>query len=105
MNSIPSSAPRPAPPPGPPREGGRPFGPTPQRFERRGGRPGERGGGGSRGAPRPGGVRRRIERMLRRPTATPRKPQGADYYPEPAALNTVRIIPLGGVEEGGRNMT
>ena len=105
MNSIPSSAPRPAPPPGPPREGGRPFGPTPQRFERRGGRPGERGGGGSRGGPRPGGVRRRIERMLRRPTATPRKPQGADYYPEPAALNTVRIIPLGGVEEVGRNMT
>ena len=29
----------------------------------------------------------------------------ADYYPEPAGPTTVRIIPLGGVEEVGRNMT
>jgi ribonuclease J len=28
-----------------------------------------------------------------------------EYYPLPAASNTVRIIPLGGVEEVGRNMT
>ncbi len=28
----------------------------------------------------------------------------ADYFPEPAGANTVRIIPLGGVEEVGRNM-
>ena len=28
----------------------------------------------------------------------------ADYYPEPAGPTTVRIIPLGGVEEVGRNM-
>jgi ribonuclease J len=43
--------------------------------------------------------------MLRRPTAAPRKPQSADYYPEPATGNTVRIVPLGGIEEVGRNMT
>ncbi len=34
-----------------------------------------------------------------------REAQAADYYPEPAAANVVRIIPLGGVEEVGRNMT
>ncbi len=28
----------------------------------------------------------------------------ADYFPEPAGANTVRIIPLGGAEEVGRNM-
>ncbi len=33
-----------------------------------------------------------------------KKPQGADYYPERAAANIVRIVPLGGVEEVGRNM-
>ena len=30
--------------------------------------------------------------------------RAADYYPEPASPTTVRIIPLGGVEEVGRNM-
>lgn len=45
--------------------------------------------------------------MLRRPGALnkPAAARAADYYPEPAAPNTVRIIPLGGVEEVGRNMT
>lgn len=31
-------------------------------------------------------------------------PKGADYYPEKPAENVVRIVPLGGVEEVGRNM-
>lgn len=31
--------------------------------------------------------------------------RAADYYPEPAGPTTVRIIPLGGSEEVGRNMT
>ncbi len=30
--------------------------------------------------------------------------KGSDYFPEPAASNVVRIVPLGGVEEVGRNM-
>ncbi|OGG68852.1 hypothetical protein A3E65_00580 [Candidatus Kaiserbacteria bacterium RIFCSPHIGHO2_12_FULL_56_13] len=42
--------------------------------------------------------------MLRRPTAPLRKPQGAEYYPEAPAANTMRVVPLGGVEEVGRNM-
>ena len=64
--------------------------------------------------PRRGGVRdtrigaatRRIQRILRRPNARPtsRAPALADYYPEPAGPTTVRIIPLGGAEEVGRNM-
>lgn len=42
--------------------------------------------------------------MMRRPSTGPTKPRGADYYPDPAAPNIVRIVPLGGVEEVGRNM-
>ncbi len=58
-----------------------------------------------RGGPRPGGASRRIQRILRRPTSMPtRINRTADYFPEPAGPTTVRIIPLGGVEEVGRNM-
>ncbi len=35
----------------------------------------------------------------------PRPRRAADYYPEPPAPNVARIVPLGGVEEVGRNMT
>ena len=43
--------------------------------------------------------------MLRRPGANPSAAKrGADYIPAPAGPTTVRIIPLGGVEEVGRNM-
>ncbi len=43
--------------------------------------------------------------MLRRPNATPsRGPRLADYFPEPAGPDTLRVVPLGGVEEVGRNM-
>ena len=67
----------------------------------------ERGGRSThRGAPRPGGASRRIQRILRRPTATPtRTVRPVDYFPEQPGPTTVRIIPLGGVEEVGRNMT
>lgn len=37
-------------------------------------------------------------------SSTPRTNRSADYYPDPAGPDTVRIIPLGGVEEVGRNM-
>lgn len=58
------------------------------------------------GGGRPGGASRRIQRILRRPTAMPtRVNRTADYFPEPVGPNAVRIIPLGGVEEVGRNMT
>ena len=62
------------------------------------GRGGDRRGGA-------GAATRRIQRMLRRPTSRPTsRVQTADYYPEPAAPGVVRIIPLGGAEEVGRNM-
>ena len=53
-----------------------------------------------------GAATRRIQRILRRPNARPasRAPALADYYPEPAGPGVVRIIPLGGAEEVGRNM-
>jgi ribonuclease J len=67
----------------------------------------ERSGRGThRGAPRPGGASRRIQRILRRPNATStRVVRPVDYFPEQPGPTTVRIIPLGGVEEVGRNMT
>lgn len=66
-----------------------------RRFERAG-----------RGTARPGGASRRIQRMLRRPASvTTHRNRAVDYFPEPAGPTTVRIIPLGGVEEVGRNMT
>ena len=75
----------------------------PRRFERGGPRRSTRSG---RGGARPGTATRQIQRMLRRPnTLVQRKERTADYYPEAAAPNVVRIVPLGGVEEVGRNMT
>ena len=94
MNPPPAPAPAPSARPSSPR--------GPQRFER-GDRPSSRG---DRGASRPGGATRRIQRLLRRPSANPRREvHTADYYPDAPAPSTVRIIPLGGVEEVGRNMT
>ncbi len=77
----PTSAPAPAPNSARPRK----------YFERRG--------------PRPGSASRRIQRILRRPSANPtRRIKNADYFPLPAEPTTVRVVPLGGVEEVGRNM-
>ena len=102
MNSAP--APAPAPASGLPKRSSVPVRPGPgrgpQRYDRGGHRP------LSRGASRPGSASRRIQRILRRPTSNPiRVDRTADYFPEPAGPTTVRIIPLGGVEEVGRNMT
>jgi ribonuclease J len=79
-----------------------PSGPRPHFRERRF----DRGPRNTRDrGPRPGGASRRIQRMLRRPSSMPQRIQRtADYFPEPAARNVLRIIPLGGVEEVGRNM-
>ena len=93
MNSSPAPAPAPVRPASVPNT--RPTGH--RRFER-GGRPSSRG-------VRPGGASRRIQRILRRPgVGGPRIERTADYYPERPAENVVRIVPLGGVEEVGRNM-
>ena len=96
MNQAPAPAPSPsAPRPAP----GREERPQPGRHER-GSRP------PSRSVARPGGASRRIQRILRRPSSNPTRVNRAlDYFPEPAGPTTVRIIPLGGVEEVGRNMT
>jgi ribonuclease J len=66
--------------------------------------PGGRGGNGrSRAGNGPRG-RGRDARRMRRPSSPVSKPRGADYNPEPAPNNIVRVVPLGGVEEVGRNM-
>src|SRR3989338_5919030 len=97
----PTSAPAPAPASHPEREVRPNHARPPRRFER-GNRP--PGGPGGRGA-RPGDASRRIQRILRRPgIGGPRVERTADYYPEQPAENVVRIVPLGGVEEVGRNM-
>ncbi len=63
-----------------------------------------RGRTGGQGGNRPGRVSRQIQRTLRRHSGTPSIKKGADYFPEVAPNNVVRIVPLGGVEEVGRNM-
>ncbi len=75
---------------------------TQRRFNRGGNRQASNHGSGTR----PGGASRRIQRILRRPTALShaRPNRTADYYPEQPSENVVRIVPLGGVEEVGRNM-
>ena len=110
MNPAPAPAPAPA---NTPKEGAAPRTEreTPARHDRphrgfdRRSRPAGRGTRPTGGA-RPGGATRRIQRILRRPTSQPsRVNRTADYFPEPPGPTSVRIIPLGGVEEVGRNMT
>lgn len=72
--------------------------PRPERGERppnRGPRP---------GGERPGRVSRNIRRTLRRPDGGPREKKVAEYLPAAPGKDAVRVIPLGGVEEVGRNM-
>ena len=74
----------------------------------RGPRDGNSGGNnhgtnGNNGA-RPGRVSRQIQRTLRRGPAPTTTKKTADYFPDVAPDNVVRVVPLGGVEEVGRNM-
>lgn len=118
MNSAPAPAPAPSNSPNP-RPGSRPHasrrpntgngnGNRPFRDNRRptgtgGPRPSTGGARGGTGG-RPGRVSRQIQRSLRRHSPAPTPKRGADYIPERAAENVVRVVPLGGVEEVGRNM-
>lgn len=109
MTAAPAPAPAPSSqqPSAPAETGSRP---PRSRTRSRGPRP--QGSGDSRGPRaqgdngRPGRVTRQIRRTLRRPSgpnqAAPKKM--ADYLPAEPASNVVRIVPLGGVEEVGRNM-
>lgn len=120
-------SPAPAPAPAPqPRNNNTPPSQGPRRGGGQGGgRPPRRGGGQSRGPSAGGGQQRNnsggggnrsrgnrgggrgvrdARRMMRRPNTGATKPRGADYLPEPAPDNVVRVVPLGGVEEVGRNM-
>jgi ribonuclease J len=126
-----SAAPAPAPAPSNPRQtesaspshnprrGGRPpyansnRGPRPEgaprgdnsRGDNRGARPPREGGSqSSSSGGRPGRVSRQIQRTLRRGPAPTTAKRTADYIPAAAPDNVVRVIPLGGVEEVGRNM-
>lgn len=104
MNPAPAPAPAPRAPraPHPAEREAHPSHPrAPRHFER-----GSRPPVGRGGALRPGGASRRIQRILRRPASnsTLRASATADYFPEPVGPTGVRIIPLGGVEEVGRNM-
>ncbi|MBU6214602.1 ribonuclease J [Patescibacteria group bacterium] len=112
MNSAPAPAPAPVPARSPSNNDGasRAVSRSPHRFDRSsdrrsGGRSVPRSGHNRSAGPRPGGASRRIQRILRRPMSqSARTSRSADYFPEPASPTTVRIIPLGGVEEVGRNM-
>ncbi|MBP6860435.1 MAG: ribonuclease J [Candidatus Pacebacteria bacterium] len=108
-----SPAPAPAPAPnsrpasgtdGPARAFDRPR--RPQGAGRAGGFRGARGGARGERGNRPGKATRDIRRILRRPggPSGPRGERTADYNPPRAAENIVRIVPLGGCEEVGRNM-
>lgn len=102
MSAAPAPAPAPSPRPNRPESTSpRPEGATrPPRRNR-----GVRGGQGRGGAPRGGG-----RRPMRRATgpqqgqSAPREKKGPEYLPAAPAKDVVRIVPLGGVEEVGRNM-
>jgi ribonuclease J len=85
-------------------------GPAPERSAQGGAPRGERrpAGGGARGGNtqnrggRDQGRRRQSGGGQGQGGAPAKRP--TDYHPEPVAPNVVRIVPLGGVEEVGRNM-
>jgi ribonuclease J len=97
-----SAAPAPAPAPSP-----RSSAPAPTpRTEPAGDRGPRRARGGRSRGERAGGASRQIRRTLRRPGGNdaPREKKQAEYLPAAPGKDIVRIVPLGGVEEVGRNM-
>ncbi|KND47163.1 MAG: ribonuclease J [Parcubacteria bacterium C7867-004] len=113
MSAAPAPAPAPSPRPQPASQSEQP------RIPRDSGRPPrDRGPRPNSGAPRSdgsrpprGGGNRTLRRPVRRQSGgapdrsgPPREKKVADYYPEAPAKDVVRVVPLGGVEEVGRNM-
>ena len=105
-----TAAPAPAPAPSSPTPSSAPRSEGPRRDRPQQRRPRTGGGGRPNSGPaqangRPGRVTRQIRRTLRRDGPNkPMQKKGADYFPEDPGSNVVRIVPLGGVEEVGRNM-
>jgi len=65
---------------------------------------GPRQGGDRGGRSRGGRGRGPMRREMHRPSGPTTQKRGPDYFPAPVDEKTVRIVPLGGVEEVGRNM-
>lgn len=100
-----SAAPAPAPAPSPRANRPEPKSPRPEGAARPPRRNrGVRGGQGRGGAPR--GARRPMRRNGGAPQgqSAPREKKGPEYLPAAPGKDVVRIVPLGGVEEVGRNM-
>jgi len=106
-----SAAPAPAPAPSPrPSSSEAPQAPRTEAPREGGERPRANRGsrGGNRGQ-RTGGASGQIRRSLGRPGSSSQGPEAVqkktpDYLPAAPAKDVVRIVPLGGVEEVGRNM-
>ncbi|HWU24231.1 MAG TPA: ribonuclease J, partial [Candidatus Paceibacterota bacterium] len=107
-------APAPAPAPGPARSTSSnaaapakrapaPRGERPASAHPRGGR-NRRGGGGGGSSNRSMRDRRRPGGGMRGAPSAPSQKSGPEYFPEAPGKDVVRIVPLGGVEEVGRNM-
>ncbi|MDB4991926.1 MAG: Zn-dependent hydrolase, ribonuclease [Parcubacteria group bacterium] len=111
MTPAPAPAPAPRAPrasesnsPAPSHEGRPPQGnrPAPRSGAPRSGNGNSNNRGRSNGGPRGGSRDNRRPQM--RGGNSPTTKKDADYHPDPVAPNVVRIVPLGGVEEVGRNM-
>lgn len=102
MSAAPAPAPAPSSRPKPEARPERAAGDAPARP--RGNR--SRGTRGGQGRARGGRASRDIRRSLGRPGGNdaPREKKQAEYLPAAPGKDTVRIVPLGGVEEVGRNM-
>jgi ribonuclease J len=109
MSTAPAPAPAPRQPDGKLASNDKPLAPRGERPARGGAFRDGRPSGGARssrsGQGRPGKATRDIRRTLRRPMGpSPSAPKAAEYFPDAPGSNVVRVVPLGGVEEVGRNM-
>ncbi|MDP3402866.1 MAG: hypothetical protein Q8S35_02840, partial [bacterium] len=105
-----SAAPAPAPAPSPrPNQGSEPRAPRPDGAPPRPPRGGRGRGSRTRTGGRPGTASDQIRRSLGRPGGSSQggdraEKKAPEYLPAAPGKDVVRIVPLGGVEEVGRNM-